>query len=172
MFQRFSMAIAMPLAMMAAACNPVANANDAERRITEFHGAYNDGDPMRLYGLTGQAFKDVTTMEEMRDLYTVVDARLGKVESSERVNLNVANRNGVNSTVVIMETQFEQGSGTETFTFNGGGDDFELVGWSVNSPRMAVTVDDLRPRDIEPEGEPAPEVDGDEAPSAVIRPSR
>ena len=150
-----------------AACNPIANLSDAKERIADFHALYNEGDAVRLYGKTGPTFRNETSAQEMRNLFTVISTRLGRIETSEQVNFNVATNNGVTQTVVVMQTQFERGEGIETFTFLGGGDSFELAGWNVDSPRLALTVDDLEPRNIEIR----PQADMTDGPSAVLQPA-
>ncbi len=132
------------LGTLLSACNPSVNIETAERQIKTFHSRYNDGAVDTLYDIAGDELRKTTTREEMADFVTVVSTRLGKVEMSEQVNWNVAFNNGVSSTVITMETDFEKGEGLETFTFQGTGDDLELVGWLVNSPRLSLTVDDLK----------------------------
>ena len=39
-----------------------------------------------------------------------------------------------------MQTIFEQGEGTETYTFSGSGEDMRLEGWNVNSNRLMITA--------------------------------
>ena len=145
-------------AWLATACNPIANLEDADDTIATFQARYNEGDAGKLYGLTGDRFKQITSRGEMEDLVTVFSTRLGRIENSERSNFNVSTKNGVTTTVVLMQTDFERGEGVETYTFQGGGDDFELIGWHIASPRLAVTIDDLQPNasgSAESEGAPA-----------------
>ena len=125
------------------ACNPIANIDGAENKIKEFQKVYNDGKPDALYRMTGDQFKKISSREEFQTIYDVIDARLGQVATSERINFNLNSNNGVTTTVIVMETSFEQGEGTETYTFHGHREDMQLVGWQVNSPRLMFTAEDL-----------------------------
>ena len=120
-------------ALFLSACNPMAQLDGAEAKIAQFHSVYNDGDARRLYGVTGEEFRAVTTPEQMDELVTLVAGRMGQVESTERAGFNINSDNGVNMTVVTMTTQYEKGEATEIFTFQGDGETMQLVGWNVES---------------------------------------
>ncbi|WP_271078145.1 hypothetical protein [Aurantiacibacter sp. MUD61] len=130
-------------ALLLAACNPVANMNEGEDRIADFQAAYSDGNSDALWAMVGPEFREVTSREEFDDLITVVSARLGPIESSEREGFNVNTNTGGTFTTVQMATQFEQGDGVEVYMFQGNGDDMRLVGWNVNSQRLMVTPEDI-----------------------------
>ncbi len=132
-----------PLAVFLGACNPVANFEEGGKSVERWQELYNAGDRDRLWGMTGKEFREVTSREQLNDLYTVVSARMGKVQSSERSGFNVNSTPAGTRTVIGMNTQFEQGEGTETFTFIGQGEDMKVIGWTVNSPRLTLTPDDV-----------------------------
>ena len=115
----------------------MAQLNNAEEMIEEFHATYNEGDAGTLYGRTGEEFKEVTTPEQMDELVVYVTERMGKVLSTEREGININSNNGVTKTVITMKTEFEKGEAMETFTFMGTGEDMGLVGWNVDSPNFA-----------------------------------
>ena len=131
--------------VMLAACNPVANFSAGEERIEQFQDLYSAAEYDAMYAATGPQFREVTSRADFQNLMDVLEARLGVIESTEQSGFNVnSNLNGT-FTVVTMNTTFAQGQGVETYTFSGGEDDFELVGYLVNSDRLLVTVDDLAP---------------------------
>lgn len=136
----FSIAIGLLLV----ACNPVANLEGAENKIERFQGVYSAGSHDELYRMTGRKFREVTSREQFQDLVDLFDARLGRVVETERSGFNVNTMNGITTTVVSMTTQFAQGEGLETYTFHGHGEDIQLVGWNVNSPRLALSMDEIR----------------------------
>ncbi len=141
--------IAALAGLLLAACNPMAQLEGAEQQIAEFHATYNEGDARALYGATAQEFRDVTPIGDMNELVAFVTERMGKVESAERAGFNVNSENGVTRTTVTMTTQFEKGEATETFVFQGGGEDMGLVGWNVDSPNFQDDAD----QQAEAEGE-------------------
>ena len=147
-------------AALLSACNPMAQLEQSETKIEKWHATYNEGDARTLYGLTSQEFRDVTSIDEMNQLVALVTDKMGKVSSSERAGFNINTNNGVTSTVVTMKTMFEKGEGTETFTFQGSGDDTRLVGWNVDSPNFVAVPTEaitLPERIIEGEPEAAPQ---------------
>lgn len=131
-------------AMGLAACNPMANLDEAEKQINRFEKAYSAGDADRLWSMTGDTWKETGPRADFDNMNEVLSARLGAIVSSERSNFKVNSTNGLTTTVVVMDTDFEEGEGQQTYTFHGGGEDMELVGWNVVSPRLRLTVDDLR----------------------------
>ena len=142
---------AASLALLLAACNPMAQLDSAEDEVAQFHAVYNQGDARAMYGMTAQEFRDVTSIDEMNELVDFVTERMGKVESTERAGFNVNSNNGTTVTIVTMTTQFEKGEATETFTFKGGSDELGLTGWNVDSPNFQ---DDAAP-EADPEVESA-----------------
>lgn len=149
-------------AALLSACNPMAQLEQSEAKIEKWHATYNERDARTLYGLTSREFRDVTSIDEMNQLVDLVTDKMGKVSSSERTgfNINTNTNNGVTSTVVTMKTMFEKGEGTETFTFQGSGEDTRLVGWNVDSPNFVAVPTDaitLPERIIEGEPQAAPQ---------------
>ena len=142
--------------ILVAACNPMANMEASESRIAQFQQSYSEGNHDRLYRMTGSKFREVTSREEFQDLLDLLDARLGPVVESERSGFNINTNNGLTVTVISMQSQFEQGSGSERYTFHGHGDEIELVGWSVDSPRLALTKEDLAKINAADESEAQP----------------
>jgi len=140
-FRNFLMVLAV---IFIAACNPMEQLGAAEEKIEAFQARYNDRDASVLYRMTGEDFRAATTREQMDGLVALFSGRLGRIESSERTGFNSQFKNGLNITTITMETQFEQGAGTETFVFHGTGEDMELVGWTVNSPRLMLSPDEMR----------------------------
>lgn len=148
---KLNLLIAAAFALLLSACNPMAQLDGAEQYIERFQQTYNSGDARALYGQTSEEFRDATTPEQMQELITLIDERMGAVESSERAGFNLDTNNGLTVSTVTMTTQFTKGEGTETYTFYGTGDDLRLVGWNVDSdnfldvPEEAVTVVEQEP---------------------------
>nr|WP_298928588.1 hypothetical protein [uncultured Erythrobacter sp.] len=148
MISRILLAVFGAFALVA--CNPIENLDQSEARITQFENAYSAEDVDALWRLSSEDLREVTPREEFEDFVTVFISRLGAIKSSSRASFNVNSNNGVTSTVIVMDTEFELGEGTQTYTFHGNGEDMKLVGWFVNSPRLMVTVDDLGADEGEP----------------------
>lgn len=142
MISRILLAVFGAFALVA--CNPMENLDQSEARIAQYEKAYSAGDGEALWRLSGPTLREATPREDFESLVTVFNSRLGKIESSKRASFSVNSNNGVTETVIVMDTQFEQGEGTQTYTFFGNGEDMELAGWYVDSARLAVTIDDLK----------------------------
>jgi hypothetical protein len=131
------------LAILLAACNPVANFEEAEKQVGDWQENYNAGDAKRLYAMGGETFREQVSREDFDNFLKVLNGRLGKSVSSESAGKNVSNVNGTTHTIITMNTEFEQGAGVETFTFEGSDADMRLLHWNVDSPRLAFTADDI-----------------------------
>lgn len=127
---------AFAMLFLLAACNLMEQVDVIDERIEQWHSTYNSGDAQALYALTGEAYREATSPEQMDGLVVLVTERMGKVESSERTNTNINMDNGVTTTVVDLATVFEKGEATETMTFLGTGEETRLVGWNVDSPNF------------------------------------
>jgi len=133
-----------PLAAFAlAACNPMENLSEAEDQIDRFHTHYDFGEFQDMYQMTSPAFRKASSPEDFKKLADVITARLGSIKSTERVNFNVNTTPAGTQTIITMQTIFEQGNGSEVFTFAGNGEDMKIQGWTVNSDRLMVTAEDL-----------------------------
>jgi len=130
-------------AALLTACNPVANLNQGEEQIAQFHDRYARGEYAAIYRAAGPQLRESATPDQFYDLLKVVAARLGDIQETERVGFNVNTNNGVTLTNVVMASTFELGNAQETFTFTGNGDNMKLVGWHINSDRLVFTPDDL-----------------------------
>lgn len=132
----FKQLAAALIALLLAACNPMAQLDGAEEQITRYHATYNSGDTRALYGLTSEEFRGATTLEQMEGLVALVSERMGPVQSTERASFNLNSDNGLTVSTIVMTTQFEKGEGTETYVFHGTGEDLRLVSWHVDSPNF------------------------------------
>lgn len=140
---QFKAVIVGMLALVLAACNPVENLEQSDAAIAQFETQYSAGNLDRMWGMTGEELREVTTREEFDDLYQFINMRLGKIVSSERSGFNLNTNNGVTRTVITMRTEFENGSGIQTYTFHGNGEEMTIVGWFVDSPELAISPSDL-----------------------------
>ncbi len=142
MFRKLMTAMFAALAL--GACNPLANLEVAEQRVESFERAYSSGNVDQLWRMTGKQFREETSKQEFADRNQILSTRLGGIKSSERTNFNVNTANGVTTTLVAMDTDFERGEGMQVFTFIGQAEDMKLVRWDVESPLLKVTIDDLK----------------------------
>ena len=108
----------------------------AEPKVAVFHDRFNAGQYEQIYSETADEFQKAATKEKLFDLLSAIDRKPGKVQSSSIKSWNVKTFNLVTTVVFVADTQFEQGSGTETFTFRVSGDKATLLGYNINSMDM------------------------------------
>lgn len=105
----------------------------AELGVTRFHALFNEGKFQEIYDTSDSVFKDATTPEKMLELFDAVNRKLGKIKSTQSQTWNVKNFNLTTQAVMVQKTEFEHGTGTETFTFKIDGDKAILQGYYINS---------------------------------------
>jgi hypothetical protein len=151
---KFSMILAAATALLLAACNPGAQMEDAREQIGKFQALYNAGDSAGFYREGGATLRKVAPAEQLEGMIALVSARLGKIKSSKQTGFNTAINNGNTTTTIVMQTLYERGEGTETYVFQGSGEDMELAGWNVNSPLLNLSPEDVK-KLTEDKGKPA-----------------
>ena len=155
---------------MLAACNPAAQTDEAAKKIEAFHASYNAGDVDAMYASGNDAFRKSATRDQLAELVGIVTEKLGKVVSAEQTGFNTAFDNGVNTTIIDMKVKFENGEGTEKFTFEGEGESMRLLNWNLQSEQLKEQPQEAASEEAAPE-EAAIEETGDadageEAPAA------
>lgn len=128
--------LALAGAILLAACNPVAQMNNADALIDRFHEQYGAGDYDAIYQASAPDFRRAVDQEEWGDFIRMVSGRLGAVEESSQTSVNVNSNNGLTTTTIIRSTSFEQGMGTETFVFQGSGEGMSLLNYEVVSDEL------------------------------------
>ena len=67
-----------------------------------------------------------------------VQRKLGKVTQTSTAGFNVRTFNFTTTVVLTQSTTFEQGTGTEAFTFQMEGEKAVLVGYNINSKDLIL----------------------------------
>lgn len=105
----------------------------AEEQIRQFHSMLDEGKFDEIYANSDQRMKDAASKEEMIKLLKAVHSKLGSVTGSTTATWNIGNYNLTSTIVMVQETTFENGKGTETFTFILSGKEAHLAGYYINS---------------------------------------
>jgi hypothetical protein len=108
----------------------------AEPQIAVFHADLNAKRFDKIYAAAGDEFRKAAPKEKVLQLFTVIEKKLGPVVSTSIKSWNVKTFNFVTTVVLVADTKFEKGSGTETFTFQVSGEKALLVGYNINSLDM------------------------------------
>ena len=108
----------------------------AEPQVAAFHQKLDAGKFDEIYSTADEAFRKAASKEKALELFSAVNKKLGKVKSSSTSNWNVNTFNFVTTVVLVVETEFEHGKGTEKFTFRISDGKASLVGYNINSLDM------------------------------------
>jgi len=110
----------------------------AEQGVADFHKICNEGKFAEIYAAGHSTFKSATKEKEFLDFVGAVQRKLGKVTQTSNVGFNVRTFNFTTMVVLTQSTTFEQGTGTETFTFEMDGDKAVLLGYNINSKDLIL----------------------------------
>lgn len=129
-----SLVLVLSLALFAASCRGMFKGKKAaEQAVADFHKLYNDGKITEIYSAAHSKFKSATTEKQFLDFIGAVQRKLGKVNQTSNAGFNVGTFNFTTTVVLNQSTTFEQGTGTEVFTFEMDGDKAVVVGYKINS---------------------------------------
>lgn len=128
--------LALPIAVMLAACGVQEAMEGAGAEIDTFHARLNNENYDGIYDKTSSEFRSVTSQEEFEKLLSAIHGKLGRVESSKQNGWQANNFNGVSTIVIGMETTFEKGDAQETFTYLREGKELMLQGYNINSAAL------------------------------------
>lgn len=122
--------------VLLAACNPVAQKEDAREQVDLFHQRFNAGQADAIWTDAGEELRQMTSREEFSLLLTSVHKSLGDVEETSQNGMRVNTNMQGTLTTLQMDTHFERGRGAEIFMFRGSADSLKLVGYNINSADM------------------------------------
>ena len=108
----------------------------AEPQVAAFHEKLNAGRFDEIYSTADEAFHKAAAKEKALELFSAIGKKLGKAKSSSTKTWKVNTFNLVTTVVLVVETEFEHGKGTETFTFRVSDGKASLIGYNINSLDM------------------------------------
>jgi hypothetical protein len=103
--------------LMLAACSATQDINAAQEAIAHFHDMMSAGQVEQIYAQADDGFKKATTEVELKRFLSVVDRRLGAVKSSENTGWVTNYGTAGLSVTLTYKTQFEHGTGADTFRY-------------------------------------------------------
>lgn len=124
---------AVSSALVLAGCNPVKDTKAAEAAVTTFHSRWDAGDLEVIYDTSGPEFKAAGNKADALDFLKGVREKLGKVKTTRQTGWQANTFNMKTRIVLTHETVYENGKGTETFTYGVDGGNATLVGWHLRS---------------------------------------
>jgi ATP/maltotriose-dependent transcriptional regulator MalT len=109
--------ILIALAALAGCGDMMKGKAEAAKAIPEFHALYDQKKYSVIYAAADKTFTAATTQAKMNEYLGAVHRKLGKVKGSSNKNWKVNNWNGKTYVIMLQETEFERGTGMETFTY-------------------------------------------------------
>jgi hypothetical protein len=127
------------IALVASGCGGMFNGKKAaDQSVADFHKLYNDGKLAEIYSAGHSKFKSATTEKQFVEFMSAVQRKLGRVTQTSNAGFNVRTFNLTTTVVLNQNTTFEQGTGTEVFTFQMVGNKAVLVGYNINSKDLIL----------------------------------
>jgi len=105
----------------------------AEKAVARFHESYNQGKLDDIWNGSDAKFRTAVTRQKYDEFLGAVHRKLGKVTSTSSVGWNVKSFNLRTTVFMTQKTIFENGQGTESFTFTMNGTNAVLVGYNIQS---------------------------------------
>jgi hypothetical protein len=127
---------AMPIVLtglMLAACSATQDINTAQEAIAHFHQMLSAGQFEEIYALTDDSFKKASTDGDMKRILSTIDRKLGAVKTSESTGWNIGYTPSGTTITLRYQTQFEHGTGAETFRYRLADGKALLAGYNMNS---------------------------------------
>ena len=110
----------------------------AEAAVAAFHRQLDAGQFDAIWDGADESFRNATAHEKYAAFVGAVHRKLGQVVKTTTANWSVRNYNLQTSVVLLQQTEFEHGSGTETFTYLVKGDAVKLVGYNIQSTELVT----------------------------------
>jgi len=134
-----SLLLTLSIALFATSCGGMFKGKKAaEQSVADFHKLYNDGKLAEIYSAGHSKFKGAITEKQFLEFVGAVHRKLGKVTQTSNAGFNIRTFNLTTTVVLNQSTTFEQGIGTETFTFQMEGDKAVLIGFNINSKDLIL----------------------------------
>jgi len=134
----FRTVLAIVSVVTLSACGLTKGKEAATKAVETFHQQFNDSKFTEIYSASTAAFKASSKEPDFMKFIEAVHRKLGPVKTATPNGWNVNTFNGVTSVVLTYNTDFEQGSGVETFTFITSGDSATLQGYNINSQALII----------------------------------
>lgn len=136
--RRVFVALLLGVGLLASCKELTKGKGKAEAAIVDFHKQFNEGKFKEIYAAVHPDFKAASTEEEFIKLLDAIQRKLGKHVKSTEGGWAVKSYNLKTTGTFTQESEFEQGKGTEIFTFALSGESCILQGYHINSKDMML----------------------------------
>lgn len=126
------------LASTLSGCNGGQVKGVAERQVEAFHGQLNAGQYDGIYGQADDAFRSAGSKADTIAFLAAVHRKLGNAKSATEQGYLVNFSTGGMMVNLTYQTQFDQGSATERFSFKVHDNDARLAGYRIDSQELVT----------------------------------
>jgi hypothetical protein len=119
--------------LLLSACSATQDVNVAQEATAHFHEMMSAEQFEQIYAQSDASFKKTTTPEDLTRLLSAVNRKLGVVKTSGSEGWSVGYTPSGASVTLRYTTQFERGTGAETFLYRFTDGKALLAGYHVNS---------------------------------------
>jgi opacity protein-like surface antigen len=119
--------------LLLAACSGTQEMSMAQEAAVHFHEMMSAGQFEQIYAQSDDSFKKATTAEDSTRFLSTVNRKLGVVKTSGNDGWSMGFTPSGTSVTLRYTTQFEHGTGAETFLYRLANGRALLAGYHVNS---------------------------------------
>ena len=121
-----------------AACSATKDIDTATAAVAQFRELMAAHKFDQIYSGGADELKKSTTEQSLTRLLEAVDRKLGTFKSAQSNGWSVNYNTSGTSVTMKFKTQFEKGTGVETFVYRISGDKALLAGYQINSDDMMI----------------------------------
>jgi hypothetical protein len=129
---------ALLAAILVAGCSSSEDLAAVRIQISHFRDLMAAQQFSRIYADASDDLKKSTTEKQMVDLLAAMEGKLGAAKDSQDNGWKVDFRTSGTVVTLSLKTQFERGSGIETFVYRFSGKEALLLGYNINSNDLIV----------------------------------
>jgi hypothetical protein len=129
---------ALLAAILVAGCSSSEDLAAVRSRISHFRDQMAARQFSQIYDETSDDLKKSTTEKQMVDLLAAMERKLGAPKDTQDNGWKVDFRSSGTVVTLSLKTQFERGSGIETFTYRFSGSEALLLGYNINSSDLII----------------------------------
>lgn len=125
------------LCLLLAACGGMNNDAAAARvSVSDFRSYVSSGDHEAIYAMADPLYKKSVTRRQHDKLFSALQKRLGHLGETTETGWKVNYTTNGAFVVLTYTTKFENGEGSETFTWKMTDGKPTLAGYNINSPAL------------------------------------
>jgi hypothetical protein len=125
-------------AFLVTGCSSGQDLNLAQAEIERFRQLMAAQQFGQIYSEASDELKKTAKEQDMISLLTAIDRKLGPVKNAEKNGWNVNYATSGTSATLKFNTQFERGTGAETFVYRIAGGKAQLAGYNITSNALVT----------------------------------